>query len=102
MTTLVKATAHLAAGSVEFVEGVDDDVPVQAQDCNWGSLLDERKQLLQSTEMYLPKIVRNLTQPFTTSSQLSVRSHYWEIDILLNHGSRFNFINEWGYSFIYV
>ena len=55
ITILADSTQQLpvAVGSVESVEGVDDDVPVQAQDCNWGSLLDERKQLLQSTEMYL-------------------------------------------------
>ena len=55
ITILADSTQQLpvAVGSVESVEGVDDDVPVQAQDCNWGSLFDERKQLLQSTEMYL-------------------------------------------------
>ena len=38
----------------------------------------------------------------TTSSQLSVRLHYKEIDILLNGGIRFDINNGWLYSFIYV
>ena len=38
----------------------------------------------------------------TTSSQLSVRLHYKEIDILLNGGISFDFNYWWLYSFIYV
>ena len=47
ITIVADSTQQLpvAVGSVESVEGVDDDVPVQSKDCNWGSLLDERKQL---------------------------------------------------------